>query len=489
MLSQFFIGRPIFAWVIAIMMMLAGVISIFTLPVSQYPPIALPQISVDVFYPGASAKTIEDTVTQVIEQKMIGVDHLCYISASSDSAGYATITLTFDAGTDPDVAQVQTQNKVQLAMPSLPQIVQQQGIRVTKSTTNFLMVLGFICDNDSMNRYDLTDYVVANIQEQISRVQGVGEVMTFGAQYAMRIWLDPDKLNSYNLTTEDVKQSVRSYNVQVSAGQLGGTPSVKGQRLNATINVQNLLQTPEQFGQIFLRINSDGSTVRLKDVANVEMGSESYDTVGNYNGKPAAGMAVKMSVGANALSTVKGVNDRLSELSKFYPQGMSTVYPYDTTPFVRISIHEVLMTLIEAIILVFLVMYIFLQNFRATIIPTIAVPVVLLGTFAVLKICGYSINTLTMFAMVLTIGLLVDDAIVVIENVERLMREEGLSPVEATRKSMKQITGALISIVMVLTAVFIPMSFFAGSTGVIYRLVISGEPLRGLVGIVRQASY
>jgi multidrug efflux pump len=469
MLSQFFIGRPIFAWVIAIMMMLAGVISIFTLPVSQYPPIALPQISVDVFYPGASAKTIEDTVTQVIEQKMIGVDHLCYISASSDSAGYATITLTFDAGTDPDVAQVQTQNKVQLAMPSLPQIVQQQGIRVTKSTTNFLMVLGFISDNDSMNRYDLTDYVVANIQEQISRVQGVGEVMTFGAQYAMRIWLDPDKLNSYNLTTEDVKQSVRSYNVQVSAGQLGGTPSVKGQRLNATINVQNLLQTPEQFGQIFLRINSDGSTVRLKDVANVEMGSESYDTVGNYNGKPAAGMAVKMSVGANALSTVKGVNERLNELSKFYPQGMSTVYPYDTTPFVRISIHEVLKTLIEAIILVFLVMYIFLQNFRATIIPTVAVPVVLLGTFAVLKICGYSINTLTMFAMVLTIGLLVDDAIVVIENVERLMSEEGLSPVEATRKSMKQITGALISIVMVLTAVFIPMSFFGGSTGVIYR--------------------
>ncbi len=469
MLSQFFIGRPIFAWVIAIMMMLAGIISIFTLPISQYPPIALPEISVDVFYPGASAKTIEDTVTQVIEQKMIGVDNLCYISATSDSAGYATVTLTFNAGTDPDIAQVQTQNKVQLAMPSLPQIVQEQGIKVTKSTTNFLMVVGFISDNDKMNRYDLTDYVVANIQEQISRVQGVGEVMTFGAQYAMRIWLDPDKLNSYNLTPDDIKLSIRSYNVQVSAGQLGGTPSVKGQRLNATINVQNLLQTPEQFGQILLRVNSDGSTVRLKDVANVEMGSESYDAVGNFNGKPAAGMAVKMSVGANALSTVKGVNDRLSELSKFYPQGMSTVYPYDTTPFVRISIHEVLKTLVEAIILVFLVMFVFLQNFRATIIPTVAVPVVLLGTFAVLKMCGYSINTLTMFAMVLTIGLLVDDAIVVIENVERLMSEEGLSPEEATRKSMKQITGALISIVMVLTAVFIPMSFFGGSTGVIYR--------------------
>ena len=469
MLSQFFISRPIFAWVIAIMMMLAGIISIFTLSVSQYPPIALPEISVDVFYPGASAKTIEDTVTQVIEQKMIGVDNLCYISATSDSAGYATVILTFDAGTDPDVAQVQTQNKVQLAMPSLPQIVQQQGIRVTKSTANFLMVVGFISDDDSMNRYDLNDYVVANIQEQISRVQGVGEVMTFGAQYAMRIWLDPDKLNNYRLTPEDIKQSVRSYNVQVSAGQLGGTPSVKGQRLNATINVQNLLQTPEQFGQILLRTNSDGSTVRLKDVANVEIGSESYDAIGNFNGKPAAGMAVKMSVGANALATVKGVTDRLNELSKFYPQGMTTVYPYDTTPFVRISIQEVIKTLIEAIVLVFLVMFVFLQNFRATIIPTIAVPVVLLGTFAVLKMCGYSINTLTMFAMVLTIGLLVDDAIVVIENVERLMSEEGLSPEEATRKSMKQITGALISIVIVLTAVFIPMSFFGGSTGVIYR--------------------
>ncbi|HBC89619.1 MAG TPA: hydrophobe/amphiphile efflux-1 family RND transporter [Lentisphaeria bacterium] len=468
-MSQFFIGRPIFAWVIAIMMMLSGAVSLFTMPVSQYPPIALPEISIDVYYPGASAKTIEDTVTQVIEQKMIGVDHLCYISASSDSSGYANIVLTFDAGTDPDVAQVQTQNKVQLAMPMLPQIVQQQGIKVTKSTRNFLMVIGFICEDDSMNRYDITDYVVANIQEQISRVQGVGEVMTFGAQYAMRIWLDPDKLNNYKLTPGDVRQAVKSYNVQVSAGQLGGTPAVKGQRLNATINVQNLLQTPEQFGQILLRTNSDGSVVRLKDVAKIEIGSESYDALGNFNGRPAAGIAVKMSAGANALSTVAGIKKRLDELSKFYPEGMTMVYPYDTTPFVRISIEEVLKTLVEAIVLVFLVMFIFLQNFRATIIPTIAVPVVLLGTFAVLKMCGYSINTLTMFAMVLTIGLLVDDAIVVIENVERLMSEEGLSPVEATRKSMKQITGALISIVMVLTAVFVPMSFFGGSTGVIYR--------------------
>lgn len=468
-MSQFFIGRPIFAWVIAIVMMFSGIVAIFTLPISQYPAIALPEISIDVFYPGASAKTIEDTVTQVIEQKMIGVDHLCYISSTSDSAGYATITLTFNAGTNPDIAQVQTQNKLQVAMPLLPQVVQQQGIRVTKSTRNFLMVVGFISEDDSMTRNDLTDYVVANIQEQVSRVEGVGEVMTFGSQYAMRIWLDPDRMNNYKLTPGDVKQAVRSYNVQVSAGQLGGMPSVKGQCLNATINIQNLLQTPEQFGQILLRTNSDGSTVKLKDVALVEIGSESYDSVGSFNGKPAAGMAVKMATGGNALATVDAVRKRLSELSRFYPQGLTMVYPYDTTPFVRISIEEVIKTLCEAVILVFLVMFLFLQNFRATLIPTIAVPVVLLGTFTVLSLCGLSINTLTMFAMVLSIGLLVDDAIVVVENVERVMSEEGLSPVEATRKSMRQITGALISIAIVLTAVFIPMSFFGGSTGVIYR--------------------
>ena len=468
-MSQFFIGRPIFAWVIAIVMMLSGIVAIFTLPISQYPAIALPEISIDVIYPGASAKTIEDTVTQVIEQKMIGVDHLCYISSTSDSAGSATITLTFNSGTNPDIAQVQTQNKLQLAMPLLPQVVQQQGIRVTKSTDNFLMIVGFISEDNSMNRNDLTDYVVANIQEQVSRVEGVGEVMTFGSQYAMRIWLDPDKMNNYRLTPGDVMQAVRSYNVQVSAGQLGGMPSVKGQRLNATINIQNLLQTPEQFGQILLRTNSDGSAVRLRDVALVEIGSESYDAVGNFNGKPAAGMAVKMATGGNALATVDSVRKRLSELSRFYPPGLAMVYPYDTTPFVRISIEEVIKTLCEAMILVFLVMFLFLQNFRATLIPTIAVPVVLLGTFAVLFLCGFSINTLTMFAMVLAIGLLVDDAIVVVENVERVMSEEGLSPLEATRKSMHQITGALIGIALVLTAVFVPMAFFGGSTGVIYR--------------------
>ncbi|MHB9138683.1 MAG: efflux RND transporter permease subunit [Victivallaceae bacterium] len=466
---QFFINRPIFAWVIAIIIMLAGVLSIRTLPVSQYPPIALPEISIEAFYPGASAKTIEDTVSQVIEQKMNGIDNLCYISSTSDSAGYATVTLTFNAGTDPDIAQVQTQNKLQLAMPLLPQVVQRQGIRVTKSTRNFLMVVGFISEDSSMDRDDLTNYVVTNIQDPLSRVQGVGEATTFGSQYAMRIWLNPEKLYNYKLTPSDVSQAIQTYNVQVSAGQIGGTPAAAGQQLNATINIQSLLQTPEQFGQIVLRANSDGSKVLLRDVAKIQMGSENYDMVGTYNGKPAAGMAIKLAAGANALSTATAVRARLDELSKFYPKGMKMVYPYDTTPFVRISIEEVITTLAEAILLVFLVMFLFLQNFRATLIPTIAIPVVLLGTFAVLKIFGFSINTLTMFAMVLAIGLLVDDAIVVVENVERVMSEEGLSPKEATRKSMGQISGALVGIALVLSAVFVPMAFFGGSTGVIYR--------------------
>ena len=466
---QFFINRPIFAWVIAIIIMLSGILAIFTLPVTQYPAIAMPEVSIDAFYPGASAKTIEDTVTQVIEQKMNGIDHLVYISSTSDSAGYVTITLTFDAEANPDIAQVQTQNKLQLATPLLPQVVQKQGIKVSKSTKNFLMVLGFISEDGSMNRYDLTNYVVANIQDPISRVQGVGDVTTFGSQYAMRIWLNPDSLYNFKMTPDDVEQCVQAYNVQISAGQLGGTPSVKGQRLNATINIQNLLQTPEQFGEIPLRVNSDGSTVRLKDVATIEFGSENYDMIASYNGKPAAGMAVKLTTGANAISTAVAIKERLHELSKFFPKGMKMAYPYDTTPFVKISIEEVIKTLVEAIVLVFLVMFLFLQNFRATLIPTIAVPVVLLGTFAVLKAFNFSINTLTMFAMVLAIGLLVDDAIVVVENVERVMSDEGLSPKEATRKSMGQIAGALVGIAMVLSAVFVPMAFFGGSTGVIYR--------------------
>jgi multidrug efflux pump len=468
-MSRFFISRPIFAWVIAIIIMLAGALAINVLPVQQYPAIAPPEISINAAYPGASAKTLEDTVTQVIEQKMKGLDHLRYISSTSDSAGYVTITLTFDAGTDPNIAQVQVQNKLQLAVPLLPQEVQQQGIQVTKSTRAFLMVMGFISEDNQMDRYDLTDYVVANIQDMISRVEGVGEVMTFGAQYAMRIWIDPDKLNNFHLTPGDVKQAIRAFNAQVPAGQLGGTPSTEGQQLNAIITAQTLLRTPEQFGEILLRTASDGSTVHLRDVARIELGSESYEAVASYNGKPAAAIALKLATGANALETAKAVRAKMNELSKFFPSGFKVVYPFDTTPFIKISIQEVIKTLVMAIGLVFLVMFLFLQNFRATLIPTIAVPVVLLGTFGVMAACGFSINTLTMFAMVLAIGLLVDDAIVVVENVERVMSEEGLPPREATRKSMEQITGALVGIALVLSAVFVPMAFFGGSTGVIYR--------------------
>lgn len=487
-MSHFFINRPIFAWVIAIIIMLSGALAINQLPISQYPAIAPPEISITAIYPGASAKTLENTVTQVIEQKMNGIDNLRYMASNSDSSGIVTITLTFDAGTDPNIAQVQVQNKLQLATPLLPQVVQQQGVQVTKSTKNFLMVIGFVSEDGSLNRYDLSDYVAANIQDILSRLEGVGEVLLFGSQYAMRIWLDPDMLKSFSLTPADVKAAVKAQNVQVSSGQLGGTPSVDDQQLNATITAQTLLQTPEQFGNIILKTRTDGSVVKLRDVARIELGSESYDAVARFNGKPAAGIAIKLASNANALATAKIVKDKIAELSKFFPHGMKAVFPYDTTPFVKISIEEVIKTLAEAILLVFLVMYLFLQNFRATLIPTIAVPVVLLGTFAVLEACGFSINTLTMFAMVLAIGLLVDDAIVVVENVERVMSEEGLSPREATRKSMNQITGALVGIALVLSAVFIPMAFFGGSTGVIYRqfsiTIVSSMLLSVVVALV-----
>ena len=468
-MARFFIDRPIFAWVIAIIIMLAGALAIRQLPVSQYPAIAPPQVSIKASYPGASAKTVEDTVTQVIEQKMNGIDHLTYMTSTSDSAGNASIALTFDAGTDPNIAQVQVQNKLQLAVPLLPQTVQQKGIQVTKSTHNFLMVAGFYSQDGRLSRNDLADYVAANIQDIISRVEGVGEVLMFGSPYAMRIWLDPNKLHSFGLTPADVKAAIKAQNAQVSAGQLGGTPSARGQQLNATITAQTLLTTPAQFDRILLRTNRDGSTVRLSDVARTELGSESYDTVVRYNRKPAVGLAIKLATGANALDTASAVKAKLAELSAFFPSGMQIVYPYDTTPFIKLSIEEVVKTLLEAILLVFLVMFLFLQNLRATLIPTIAVPVVLLGTFAVLAACGFSINTLTMFGMVLAIGLLVDDAIVVVENVERIMSSEGLNPREATRKSMQQITGALVGIALVLSAVFVPMAFFGGSTGVIYR--------------------
>ncbi|MCG6553788.1 MAG: efflux RND transporter permease subunit, partial [Candidatus Magnetominusculus sp. LBB02] len=465
----FFINRPIFAWVIAIMIMLAGLLAIKTLPVSQYPPIAPPQITINATYPGASAQTVQDTVTQVVEQKLNGIDNLIYMSSTSDSAGAVAINLTFKAGTDPNIAQVQVQNKLQLAMPLLPQVVQRQGVSVLKSTRNYLMVVGLVSEDSSMDRNSLTDYLVSNIQDIVSRLQGVGELQTFGFQNAMRIWLNPAKLNNYKLTSNDVTAALQAQSVQISAGQFGGTPAAPGQQLNATITARTLFRTTEQFEQIILRTNSDGSTVKLRDVAECKIGTENYNIQSFYRGKPVGAMAIRLAAGANALDTGNRVKAKMKELSRYFPPSVKVVYPYDTTPFVKISIDEVVKTLLEAIFLVFVIMFLFLQNFRATLIPTIAVPVVLLGTFGILSASGFSINTLTMFAMVIVIGLLVDDAIVVVENVERIMSEEGLSPKEATIKSMGQITGALWGIVTVLSAVFVPMAFFGGSTGVIYR--------------------
>lgn len=487
-MAKFFIDRPIFAWVIAIIIMLAGGLAIMKLPVAQYPTIAPPAISISAMYPGADAKTVQDTVTQVIEQNMNGIDNLLYMSSTSDSAGTVQITLTFDSGTDADIAQVQVQNKLQLAMPLLPQEVQQQGVSVEKSSSSFLMVIGMISTDGSMNQEDIADYVGATVKDPISRTTGVGDVQLFGAQYAMRIWMDPNKLNNFHLTPVDVINAIRAQNAQVAAGQLGGTPPVKGQQLNASIIAQTRLTSADEFSKILLKVNQDGSQVRLRDVAKVELGGESYDVIARYNGQPAAGLGIKLATGANALDTAAAVRESIEKMKPFFPRGLEVVYPYDTTPFVKISINEVVKTLVEAIVLVFLVMYLFLQNFRATLIPTIAVPVVLLGTFAILAAFGYSINTLTMFGMVLAIGLLVDDAIVVVENVERVMAEEGLPPKEATRKSMDQIQGALVGIALVLSAVFIPMAFFGGSTGAIYRqfsiTIVSAMVLSVLVALI-----
>ncbi|KAA6184532.1 efflux RND transporter permease subunit [Thiohalocapsa marina] len=468
-MARFFVDRPVFAWVIAILIMLGGTLSILSLPVSQYPAIAPPAISITASYPGASAQTLEDSVTQVIEQQMNGLDGLRYMSSTSESNGVATITLTFDNGTDPDIAQMQVQNKLQLATALLPAAVSQQGIKVAKSVRNFLMVAAFVSRDGSMSGADLGDYVASQVFDEISRVKGVGEITLFESQYAMRIWLDPHRLNQFGLTPADVTASLRAENAQISAGQLGAIPALEGQQLTATINVQSRLNSPEEFGAIRLRTSAEGGTVYLRDVARIELGSEVYGKSARHNGQPAAGMAIRLASGANALDTADRVKVRLAELSAFFPPGMEVIFPYDTTPFVRISIQEVVKTLLEAVLLVFVVMYLFLQNLRATLIPTIAVPVVLLGTFGVLAAFGYSINTLTLFAMVLAIGLLVDDAIVVVENVERVMHEEGLPPKEATRRSMDQITSALIGIALVLSAVFVPMAFFGGSTGVIYR--------------------
>ncbi|THF67229.1 efflux RND transporter permease subunit [Pseudothauera nasutitermitis] len=468
-MSRFFIDRPIFAWVIAIVITLAGILSITTLPLEQYPDIAPPSVSISASYTGASAETVENSVTQVIEQQMTGLDNLMYMSSTSSSSGSARVTLTFESGTDPDTAQVQVQNKLQQAESMLPDAVQNTGVTVSKSSGNIFMVLAFFSEDGSMDRTDIADYMSSTLQDPISRVSGVGNVRVMGSKYAMRIWLDPERLRTYDLMPSDVSSAIQVQNSDVSSGALGALPQVQGQRLNATISARSRLQTAEQFRQIVLKADSGGALVRLGDVATVELGSEDYEQVGAFNGKPAAGIGIELASGANALSVSRAVDARLKELSVFFPAGLSYAIAYDTTPFVEISIQEVAKTLLEAIALVVLIMYLFLQNWRATLIPAIAVPVVLMGTFGVLAALGYSINTLSMFGMVLAIGLLVDDAIVVVENVERVMREEGLSPREATRKSMGQITGALIGIALVLTAVFVPMAFFGGSTGMIYR--------------------
>lgn len=468
-MAQFFIHRPIFAWVIALVIMLAGILTLTKMPVAQYPTIAPPTVTISATYPGASAETVENTVTQIIEQQMNGLDGLRYISSNSAGNGQASINLNFEQGIDPDIAQVQVQNKLQSATALLPEDVQRQGVRVTKSGASFMQVVAFYSPDGSLTGSDIKDYVNSNISEPLSRVAGVGEVTVFGGSYAMRIWLDPAKLSSFNLTPSDVAAAIRSQNAQVAVGQLGGAPAVQGQILNATVNAQSMLQTPEQFRNIFLKNTADGAQVRLSDVARVELGSDNYQFDSKFNGNPAGGVAIKLATGANALDTAKAVEKRLSELRNNYPSGLKDKLAYDTTPFIKLSIESVVHTLIEAVVLVFIVMFLFLQNWRATIIPTLAVPVVVLGTFAVINIFGFSINTLTMFAMVLAIGLLVDDAIVVVENVERVMQEEHLEPVAATEKSMSQISGALIGITSVLTAVFVPMAFFGGTTGVIYR--------------------
>lgn len=486
-MSGFFIDRPIFAWVLAIVVMMAGALAIFTLPVAQYPSIAPPAIAISAAYPGASAETVQSTVTQVIEQQLSGIDHVLYFSSESDKDGSMTITVSFEQGTNPDIAQVQVQNKVQLALPLLPAEVQAQGIRVAKATINFLLVIGFHSADGSMSHDDISDYIASHVQDPITRTPGVGDYQLFGSQYAMRIWLDPSKLDNYGLTPVDVTNALQAQNIQVASGELGGLPASKGQRLNATIIGPQRLNSAEQFGLILLKVNSDGSQVRLKDVARIGLGGESNAIYTEYNGHPAAGLGVKLATGANALETARAVRATMDRLTPFFPPGLTVEYPYDTTPFVSISIEEVVKTLFEAIVLVFLVMYLFLQNLRATLIPTFAVPVVLLGTFGILAIAGYSINSLTMFGMVLAIGLLVDDAIVVVENVEREITDNHLSPKEATRKSMGEITGALVGIALVLSAVFLPMAFFGGSTGVIYRqfsiTIVSAMALSVLVAL------
>ncbi|MGZ5987012.1 MAG: efflux RND transporter permease subunit, partial [Caulobacteraceae bacterium] len=487
-MSRFFIDRPIFAWVIAIVIMLAGALSIAFLPVAQYPDIAPPQVNINANYPGASPETAENSVTQVIEQQLTGLDGLIYFSSTSDANGGISISAVFKAGTNPDIAQVQVQNKLQLAVPRLPQDVQRAGVFVQKAQAGFLMIAALYDESGRMTTSDIGDYVGTNLYDSVSRITGVGQAQIFGGQYAIRIWLDPYKLQQYGLSNDDISAAVLAQDAQVSAGQIGAQPAPPGQQLNAVVTAQSRLQTPEQFRNIVLKGAGTGAVVRLKDVARVELGNENYNFLARLDGKNAAGLAINLAPGANALKTSEDVKAKIAQLSAAFPPGLKVVYPMDSTPFIRISIMEVVKTLVEAIALVVVVMFVFLQDWRATLIPTIAVPVVLLGAFAVLHAAGYTINTLTMFGMVLAIGLLVDDAIVVVENVERIMREEGLSPREATKKSMDEITGALVGIGLVLTAVFLPMAFFGGSVGVIYRqfsiTIVSAMVLSVLVALI-----
>jgi multidrug efflux pump len=468
-MAKFFINRPIFAIVLAILIMLAGAISVTTLPVEQFPPVAPPTVQITASYPGASAVTMQNTVVQVIEQQMSGIDNLLYLSSIADDTGRSVTTLTFATGTDPNIAQVQVQNKLQLATPQLPESVQQTGIRVTKSTASFLMIVGFVSTDGSMSKYDIANYVVSNVQGPISRINGVGDLNVYGTQYAMRVWLDLAKMNSYNLAPLDITNALLAQNVQISGGQLGAAPATTNQQLNATITESTLLQTPADFGNVLLKVQADGSQVRLRDVARINLGAENYTTDNKYSGSPASGLGIQLAPNANALQTANDVRARIKQLSANFPPGLKVTYPNDVTPFIKISMEEVAKTLIEGVVLVFLVMYLFLQSFRATLIPSITVPVVLLGTFGVMQALGFTINTLSMFGLVLAIGLLVDDAIVVVENVERVMHEDKLSPLEATKKAMSQISGALIGVALVLCAVFVPVAFSSGTVGGIYR--------------------
>ncbi|OON39030.1 aminoglycoside/multidrug transporter subunit AcrD [Izhakiella australiensis] len=487
-MAKFFIDRPIFAWVLAILLCLTGTLAIFNLSVEQYPDLAPPNVRVSASYPGASAKTLDNTVTQTIEQSMTGIDHLVYMSSESSNNGQASIELTFTPGTNPDEALQQVQSQLNSALHRLPQAVQTQGVTVRKVGSSNFLTIGFVSTDGSMSRQDISDYIASHVQDPLSRISGVGEVDPYGSQYAMRIWLDPNKLYAYALTTEDVINAIKAQNSQVAVGQLGGMPQTAHQALNATVNAQSLLQTPQQFRQITLRVNKDGSAVTLGDVAKVELGAESYNYITRFNGHAATGMGIKLAAGANEVQTDERVRREISALSHYFPHGLQAHIAYEETPFVKASIKDVVQTLLEAVLLVFGVMYLFMQNLRATLIPTIAVPVVLLGTCSILYLCGFSLNTLTMFAMVLAIGLLVDDAIVVVENVERIMRSEGLSPREATRKSMGQIQGALVGISLVLSAVFVPMAFFGGTVGEIYRqfsiTIVSAMGLSVLVAMI-----